>query len=84
MNNWDHVKDTHNRKLLQGIIKADRESIYKALDTMYSENLKDAELQELPDRVFTYRCDLLSMAEEAYEERDIGLTMNRIKTFYSV
>lgn len=84
MNNWDHVKDTHNRKLLQGIIKADRESIYKALDTMYSENLKDAELQELPDKVFNYRCDLLSKAEEAYEERDIGLTMNTIKTFYSV
>ena len=82
MTNWDHVKDSHNRKLLQGLIKADRQSVYKALDKMYSENLNDSKLQDLPDTVFFYRCDLLSMAEKAFEERDIGLTMNRIKTFY--
>lgn len=84
MTNWDHVKNETTRSLLNGSVAADLPNLNQALDAMLSEQAADADNFDIEDTVFFYRADTLSEAHEAYMDRDKGLCMNRIKTFYSV
>lgn len=84
MTNWDHVANSTARALLNGTAKADYENMSIALDVMFNELVLDAEDLMLPEKVFFGRSDALEQANDAYMNKDKGLCMNRIKTFYSM
>lgn len=84
MTNWNHVANDTARELLEGLEAATFENMEAALNVMIEEQTVDADNLMLPDYVFFARADALDQAHEAYADKDKGLCMNRIKTFYSI
>ena len=84
MTNWDHVASDTSRELLEGLEVATFKNMDAALNTMLKEQAADANDQMIPESVWWGRADALEKAHEAYMNKDKGLCMNRIKTFYSI
>lgn len=82
MSTWGHIKSDMARSLLEGRAPADKINLSIALDNMLREQGLDANNTDLPESVWWARADALDKAHVAYMEGDIGLCMNRVKTFY--
>ncbi len=82
MTNWGHVKNDMARSLLEGREPASNTNVSIVLNAMLEEHWEDSVDRILPFEVLWGRADALDEAHDAYEEGDIALCMNRIKTFY--
>ena len=82
MSTWGHIKNDMARSLLEGRAPADKINLDIVLDNMLREQCLDADNTDLPESVWWSRQDALDKAHAAYREGDIGLCMNRVKTFY--